>query len=397
MGVEDEELEDRLTNERYKVWKKNVPYLYEIMISHLLEWPSLTVQWLPDKTAVQGRGLTEGRVVLGTHAPEPEQNYLMIAKVAIPGDEEDVDTRKYDQDTDEAGGYGHRKGKIEIVCRMMHEGEVNRARYMPQNPSVIATKGPSPDVLVFDYTKHASQPAAGSACKPELRLTGHSKEGYGLSWNALEEGRLLSGSDDSLILVWDVKAPCADKTKVAAVGEFKGHTGPVTDVAWNMHSKSVFASVGEDRMLLLWDQKAGSSPTNKPVVSHDKEINCLAFSPHRENLILTGSADKMVKLWDTRDLSKPLHTFVKHQDTVTQVQWSPTREEVLASSGLDRMVHVWDLSRIEEVASTDREMTEEGPPELLFIHAGHTKGVSDFSWDPNARANGSSAVASVSE
>ena len=31
-------------------------------------------------------------------------------------------------------------------------------RYMPQNPCVIATKTPSSDVLVFDYTKHASKP-----------------------------------------------------------------------------------------------------------------------------------------------------------------------------------------------------------------------------------------------
>ena len=83
-----------------QVWKKNVPYLYEIMISHLLEWPSLTVQWLPDKAVPPGRGVSEGRLVLGTHAPEPEQNFLMIAKVAIPGDEEDVENRKYDEDTD---------------------------------------------------------------------------------------------------------------------------------------------------------------------------------------------------------------------------------------------------------------------------------------------------------
>ena len=29
---------------------------------------------------------------------------------------------------------------------------------MPQNPCVIATKTPSSDVLVFDYTKHPSKP-----------------------------------------------------------------------------------------------------------------------------------------------------------------------------------------------------------------------------------------------
>ena len=44
----DEELEERITNENYKIWKKNVPFLYDVMITHALEWPSLTVQWLPD-------------------------------------------------------------------------------------------------------------------------------------------------------------------------------------------------------------------------------------------------------------------------------------------------------------------------------------------------------------
>ena len=33
-----------------------------------------------------------------------------------------------------------------------------RARYMPQNPCMIATKTPTADVLVFDYTKHPSKP-----------------------------------------------------------------------------------------------------------------------------------------------------------------------------------------------------------------------------------------------
>ena len=54
---------------------------------------------------------------------------------------------------------------------------------MPQNPCVIATKTPSSDVLVFDYTKHPSKPDPNGVCHPDLRLRGHQKEGYGLSWN----------------------------------------------------------------------------------------------------------------------------------------------------------------------------------------------------------------------
>jgi WD40 repeat protein len=64
-----------------------------------------------------------------------------------------------------------------------------------------------------------------------------------------------------------------------------------------------------------------------------------------------------------------------------QVQWSPHNETILASSGTDRRLHVWDLSKIgEEQAAED---AEDGPPELLFIHGGHTSKISDFSWNPN--------------
>ena len=40
--------DEKLINEEYKVWKKNAPYLYDLVVTHALEWPSLTVEWLPD-------------------------------------------------------------------------------------------------------------------------------------------------------------------------------------------------------------------------------------------------------------------------------------------------------------------------------------------------------------
>lgn len=125
----------------------------------------------------------------------------------------------------EFGGFGSVSGKIEIEIKINHEGEVNRARYMPQNPCIIATKTPTSDVLVFDYTKHPSKPGQdycsinillhkfhlfihmnvficiyivdpSGECHPDLRLRGHQKEGYGLSWNPNLSGCLLSASDD---------------------------------------------------------------------------------------------------------------------------------------------------------------------------------------------------------
>lgn len=44
----DDAVEERIINEEYKIWKKNTPFLYDLVMTHALEWPSLTVQWLPD-------------------------------------------------------------------------------------------------------------------------------------------------------------------------------------------------------------------------------------------------------------------------------------------------------------------------------------------------------------
>lgn len=46
---DDQAAEERVINEEYKTWKKNAPYLYDMILSTALDWPTLTVQWFPDK------------------------------------------------------------------------------------------------------------------------------------------------------------------------------------------------------------------------------------------------------------------------------------------------------------------------------------------------------------
>lgn len=41
---------DKHISDEYKIWKKNTPFLYDLVMTHALEWPSLTMQWLPDVT-----------------------------------------------------------------------------------------------------------------------------------------------------------------------------------------------------------------------------------------------------------------------------------------------------------------------------------------------------------
>lgn len=384
----EEEADERKINEEYKIWKKNTPFLYDLVVTHALEWPSLTVQWLPDRKEPPGRDCSVQRLILGTHTSDEEPNYLMIAEVQLPLEDSELDARQYDDERGQVGGFGAASAKVQIVHQINHEREVHRARYMPQNPFLIATKTVSEHVYVFDVTKHPSKPAQDGEFRPDLTLRGHKKEGYGLSWSPFKEGHLLSAADDMTVCLWDIGGASRANRTLDALHIFQEHTGVVGDVAWHQKHEHFFASVGDDKKLLIWDTRK-SSPSQS-VDAHQAEVNCVQFNPFNEWILATGSADRTVALWDMRKLDK-LHTLQHHTEEVYQLSWNPTNETIVASCGSDRRLMVWDLSRIGEEQSA--EDAEDGPPELLFIHGGHTAKVSDFAWN----ANDDWVVASVAE
>lgn len=144
----------------------------------------------------QGKPYTVHRVLLGTHTSGQSQDYLQIAEVHLPkrsGPNSDVlDRSSYDDESGELGGHtlpAHQK-RVQVTQRINHDGEVNRARYMPQNPDLIATKTVSGEVYVFDRTRHSSEPERGGVCKPDIRLVGQAKEGCVLlrSWRCGADG-----------------------------------------------------------------------------------------------------------------------------------------------------------------------------------------------------------------
>jgi histone-binding protein RBBP4 len=258
-GGDDEypdEAEERLINEEYKVWKKNTPFLYDLVITHALEWPSLTVQWLPgEKEVVPGQDFSRQKLILGTHTSDNEQNYLMLAEVQLPLQDSEADARGYDDERGEVGGFGGAHGKVNIVQQINHDGEVNRARAMPQDKFKIATKTVSAEVWLFDWARHPSKPPADGACAPDLRLVGHRTEGYGLAWSPFRPGHLLSGSDDAQICLWDVQAAPRAGRQVDAKTIYAEHAGVIEDVAWHCFHADIFGSVGDDKQLVLWDAR----------------------------------------------------------------------------------------------------------------------------------------------
>lgn len=117
-GADEEEsgveIEERLINEEYKIWKKNTPFLYDLVITHALEWPSLTVEWLPDRQEQPGQDYSLQKLILGTHTSQDEPNYLLVAHLQLPLQDSENDARQYDDDRSATGGFGAANAKVQF-------------------------------------------------------------------------------------------------------------------------------------------------------------------------------------------------------------------------------------------------------------------------------------------
>jgi len=411
--MEQENAEERLINEEYKIWKKNTPFLYDLVLTKALEWPSLTVEWLPERRLAEGHSSVLANLLLGTHTSDAEQNYLMVAEVRLPyyeGASENAPApgapgAGAGKEAEASGSEDTLLSRIEIRQKINHDGEVNRARYWPKNPFIVATKSPSSAVYLYDLSKHPSKPPTDSRIEAQAILTGHQREGFGLAWSPDDRGNLLSCADDMLICQYDVRAVLAGEVasgngtaptrssservsnwggppQYGPLRVYTGHKAVVEDVAWCMHNAHMFVSAGDDRQIMLWDtRETSSSRAAATFEAHKAEVNCVAFSPFNANLLASGSSDSTVALWDIRYLKMKIHSFEAHSDAVQQLVWSPTEETILASAAADRRLMIWDLSRIGQEQSP--EDAEDGPPELLFVHGGHTAKISDFGWSQN--------------
>lgn len=157
--------------------------------------------------SIPDKDYSSHRLLLGTHTANGAQNYLEIAQVQLPN-ALSPESKDYDEEKEEIGGYGGGaskktptlEAKFTIIQKIDHKGEVNKARYQPQNPNIIATMCTDGRVMIWDRTKHPMVPKG--EVTPQMELLGHKKEGFGLSWSPHTPGQLATGSEDQTVKLW---------------------------------------------------------------------------------------------------------------------------------------------------------------------------------------------------
>lgn len=341
----------------YLAWKKNAPYIYKTLITANLPWPSPTVQWFPVTSLENEHKITQN-LVLGTRTIGQMPEYLRCAKVTMSEQPFNL-LEKYNAEQKTFGDYApQRAAKVDIFQRIDHTGEVNRARYMPQNPNLIATISSTGQAAVFDLTHYPSSPLG--IYKPDIELHAHSAEGFGLDWSATSKGLLLTSANDGKLASWDTYKYDSSTGKLDPVSVYQ-HPVAVNAVAFHPHQPSVAVFAADDCVGLRdWRSQ---DPLNTFGGSGGLSLSC---HPVNQNLVAVGTDSGAIDLWDIRNPGAIVHSLTGHSGGVVTVSWHPTRSAALLSGSQDTTAKIWDVSKLK----------------CHFSHQGHTAPVADAAWNP---------------
>ena len=156
------------------------------------------------------------------------------------------------------------------------------------------------------------------------------------------EGRVLLGSDEGLIEVWDIAA-----STPVALPALEGHT----NVAWSIKaSGSMVLSGSHDDTVRLWDLRTGSRCVrtmeghSHGVVSVDMDESC--------RTAVSGSGDTTVRLWDLGS-GRCSATMEGHSSSLQDVVMHESGSRFLSSGGDDGTVKAWAIGSSEACMRAD--------------------------------------------
>lgn len=372
--VHEHQTKEKITNEEYKIWKKTVPLLYDTIHTHALDFPSLTVKWLPDYEFSEDKNFISVKFLYGTNSSQHSQDYLKLGSIDLPSTLAPDFKEKTGKTnlTVPQSNEGHKSFKV--LNTWKHNGEVNKLEISPNHENVIT----------FDNEGivHLYNIKDGSKDSKEFKY--HKLEGYALEW--LNDNEFLSGSNDSQIALWEVLKPSTP------IQSFKQHNAVINDLSLNKQYNKIFASVSDDYTTKINDLRANANE-NVAININNKHIqNAVEFHPDISTLVATGGRDNAVLLYDLRNPKQPFRKLFGHNDSITGLRWDKVNNpNKLISWSLDRRSIIWDLNSLDEEFVYPSEVSETSrkrnnvrttDPCLKFISGGHTNRINEIDIHP---------------
>lgn len=308
---------------------------------------------------------TTYRLLTSTYTSSSLPQHIQLNTFTVKSAIEEANMSSYDPEVKEFTSRDPISGRLTTTQRIAHQGEINRARVLPQNPDLIATITSTGTVYVFDKTKHSSQE---NEFKCEIECKGHSDEGFALAWNGNKEGELVTGAMDGMIKLWDI-TKFNKGEKLDSEKQWDNSQG-VNDLDWCSFHDSMFVSGSEDNLVKVWDTRLDSKvQSKKSTMAHSAGVNAVSWNKGNMFCVASGDGTGKVNVWDIRQFDSPVYTIDAHQGGISAVEFNPNMHNIVSTSGFDdNSVKLWDFSRQDP---------------LIFHHVGHLLGVNDIAWNPH--------------
>ncbi|EGW33062.1 uncharacterized protein SPAPADRAFT_70982 [Spathaspora passalidarum NRRL Y-27907] len=379
---------DEQTQRGYRIWKKNAPFIYDYLSTNSLLWPSLSVQFFPDVTHINHKESLESeetqesneeiiaqRLLHGTFTLGQAVDSISILQIpTFKNLNQNIKINKldYNPDKEELEFSPSSNNKSKVLQKINHLGDVNKVRYMPQKPDIIASANNLGDVVIYERTRHKSFKNSliddTDISKAEIRLSNSilpsKTDIFALDWNQNQEGLLLAGDMNGVISLYDLKEYSTPELEQCRY--FENDTG-INDIEWFPTHDSLFSTVDDKGTVKIYDTRQNDAVICSQKIS-EHGVDSISMNPGFSSGIATGDSQGVIKIWDLRAFkqsSQPVKQMNAHTDSITQLYWHPKYSNVLASSSSDHSVKFHNVSNEET---------------CFFTHLGHMLGVNDFDW-----------------
>ncbi|XP_045612520.1 WD repeat-containing protein 37 [Procambarus clarkii] len=272
----------------------------------------------------------------GDHSAHVWQAAITPDQLRVHSSEDEVDGSDHEDEEDGGlmGGRGDGGGAATLRTPLReltgHTSVVIAADWLPGGDQAITAS--------WDRTANLYDTHTGELLS---QLIGHDQELTHCCSHPTQR-LVVTASKDTTFRLWDFREP------IHSVSVFQGHTESVTSVCFTREDKVVSGS--DDRSVKVWDVKNMRSPL--ATIRLDSPVNRLAVSPI--NVIAIPHDNRHVRLYDltgNRLARLPRSNRQCHRRMVCSVAWG---EDALGArcnlftAGFDRIVYGWSIHSFKE-------------------------------------------------